>query len=188
MVHLFLYNDFAEFEISQLLLLFRNQPLITVGFSKGLVKSEGNLQVNADISIDDLKIEEVEIFIIPGGEPKEFIRNNDYKNKITVLNAKLKKILSNGSIIGAICGGPTFLANAGVLDGKKCTASIAEDEREFYKNALFNDTDLVIDNNIITAKGQAFTEFAVNVARKSGLLKTEEEMIEAINWFRNVKS
>ncbi|MBN1329834.1 MAG: DJ-1/PfpI family protein [Candidatus Heimdallarchaeota archaeon] len=188
MIHLFLYNDFADFEISQLLLLMRDQPLITVGFSKGLVKSVGNLHVQADISIEELKPEEVEIFIIPGGEPKEFIKNNEYSIGIAILNTKLKGMQVKNCIMGAICGGPTFLANAGILDGKKCTATISEDEKMYYKRTLFSDNDLEIDNNVITAKGQAFTEFAVNIARKSGILKTEKDMIDTINWFRNVKN
>jgi len=188
MVHLFLYDNFVDFEITQLLMLFKDQPLITVGFSKGLVKSYGKLQVQADISIADLKPEEVELFIIPGGEPKEFIRNSKYTSKIEVLNTKLKKLVSNGSIIGAICGGPTFLANAGILDGKKCTATIADDEKEFFRNTIFKDSDLEIDQNIITAKGQAFTEFAVAIARKSDIIKTEKEALETINWFRNIKN
>ncbi|NHJ85570.1 MAG: hypothetical protein FK734_08920 [Asgard group archaeon] len=187
-VFMFLYDDFSDFEITQLLLLFRDYSLTTVGFDKNYVKSIGQLKVLVDIPIEELDTREVNLFIIPGGEPKHFIANENYSEKISIFNQKLQEIASAKKLIAAICGGPTFLANAGILNNIESTASISDDEKIYYKNTIFTDTDLVIADNIITAKGQAFTEFAVAVAQVCELIKTTDEAQEAIDWFRNRKN
>lgn len=184
---MFLYDKFSDFEITQLLLLLHDHSLTTVGFEQELVKSYGQLKVQADLSIEELDTNQVDLFIIPGGEPKNFIRDKRYSKKIVTLNQKLLQLNKEGKIIAAICGGPTFLANAGLLDGIKSTSSKSEDEDIFFKNTEFTDEDIEVSNNVITAKGQAFTEFAVEVARSVGVIETDEEAQGTIDWLRNKK-
>ena len=187
--YLFLYDQFVDFEVIQALLLLRdNYNLTTVGFQKGLVDSFSNLKVEASVAIEDVNIGDVDGFIIPGGEPKDFIRNEKYTKKIQNLNDKLIALAKNEKIIAAICGGPTFLANAGILDGNNCTASIDnEGEEKFYEKSTFKDTDYVLDKNILTAQGHAFTDFAVQLAKLCGVLKTDEEVEQTRNWLRNIE-
>ncbi|NHJ39232.1 MAG: hypothetical protein FK731_04305 [Asgard group archaeon] len=185
-VFVFLYDDFSDFEITQLLLLIRNNPVKTIGFDKNYVESIGQLKVLTDETIEEFNAKDADLFIIPGGEPKNFIKNVKYTNKIKILNQKLQQLFKNKKIIAAICGGPTFLANAGILDGINTTASISDEERIYYQNTNFTNSDLEIDGNIITAKGQAFTEFAIAVAIKCGCLE-EKDAQEALAWFRNEK-
>ncbi len=103
-------------------------PLITFGFEEGLVKSIGNLEVHVDFSIENLDTKDIDVFIIPGGEPKLFISNEELKSKIDILTEKLRELNDQEKLIAAICGGSTFLAFSGLLDNKRCTGSIAEDE------------------------------------------------------------
>ena len=187
-IYLFLYDKFVEFEVSQTLLILNKNLLTTVSFERGLVCSVENLKVQADLSIEELDIDKVDVFIIPGGEPKHFIADPKYAKKLMILNKKLVKLAKQGKIIAAICGGPTFLAYAKVLDNIKCTATISNDEQVFYKKSIFTNSDIETHNNIITAKGQAFTEFAATIARHCNIFKTEKEMQEMIDWFRNKKA
>ena len=184
-VHVFLYNNFADFEIIQALLLLRDHNLTTVGFESGLVKSYSNLQVDVELAIEDFEPNRNDIFIIPGGEPKLFIRDENYTGKIAILNQKLIELKNQKRILAAICGGPTFLANAGVLDYVTCTSSKNEDEDVFYEKATFTDTALEVDGNIITAKGNAFTEFAIAIAKKAKVITSDKEAQETIDWLRN---
>jgi len=119
--YVFLYDKFADFEISQaLLLLVKDYNVITVGFEEGLVRSYSNLQVKAEIAIQNLDVDKVDIFIIPGGEPKKIIWDKSFTEKVQALNEKLIQLNNSEKIISAICGGPTFLANAGILNDRKC--------------------------------------------------------------------
>ncbi|MHA1185918.1 MAG: DJ-1/PfpI family protein [Candidatus Heimdallarchaeota archaeon] len=184
--YVFLYDKFVDFEISQaLLLLIKDYNIITVGFEEGLVRSYSNLQVKAEIAIKNLDVDKVDIFIIPGGEPKEIIWDDAFDNSVSILNEKLVQMNKKEKIIAAICGGPTFLANAGILDNIKCTASIKDDEKKFYKNSKFSEEDFVIDENILTAQGHAFSKFAVRLARIGDSIKTDEDMESTLDWLRN---
>jgi hypothetical protein len=45
----------------------------------------------------------------------------------------------------------------------------------------------VVDGNIITAQGQAYVEFAIELARQMGLCTNEEDYGMAEKWFRNIR-
>ncbi len=181
----FLYNDFADFEIVQLLLLLRDHSLKTTAFHKKPIKSYTGLTVLPDCSLDELDPTQIDLFLIPGGEPNEIIGDPLKADLVAQLN-QLLVLLNNHHIwIAAICGGPVFLANSGILTQRSCTASISEEEKKYFKSTLFRDVDIMCDENVITAKGQAFTEFAVKVSEKLGILTTDTEIQETLNWFRN---
>jgi len=46
---------------------------------------------------------------------------------------------------------------------------------------------VVVDGNLITAQGQAYIEFAVELARQMGLVKSDQEYQDGVNWFKNVR-
>jgi len=47
---------------------------------------------------------------------------------------------------------------------------------------------VVIDGNIITAQGQAFSEFAVALADAAGLHKSKAESAASLGWLRNLRN
>ena len=117
----------------------------------------------------------MELFLIPGGEPKDIIHNPEMKEAVNLLNKLLKALVKNDCKIAAICGEPTFLANSGVLKNKRCTGSIKEDEREFFEKTRFLNHELVKDGVILTAQGQVFSKFAVEISQWLDVINNEEE-------------
>jgi protease I len=73
-----------------------------------------NFALNA--SFDDVKAEDYDALVIPGGRAPEYIRLNDKVLDMVRHFAKADKP------IAAICHGPQVLAAAGVLDGKTSSA------------------------------------------------------------------
>jgi protease I len=73
-----------------------------------------NFTLNA--SFDDVKPEEYDALVIPGGRAPEYIRLNEKVLSIVQHFAKSDKP------IAAICHAPQLLAAAGVLKGKACSA------------------------------------------------------------------
>ena len=188
-VFVFLYDNFADFEIVQALLVLGKTKNSFVSFEKNEIRSYNQFRVLPDITLDEMKmnLDDVDIFLIPGGEPKEIIRNPLMHKKVQKLKEILHELKNNNKIIAAICGGPVFLANSGILDGLHCTASIQDDELPYFQDAHMLDKDYVVEGNILTAKGQAFTEFAIELAKLCNIFQNAQEITETIHWLRNEK-
>jgi putative intracellular protease/amidase len=103
-----------------------------------------------------IKLEDVEELIILGG----LIR--DQKIELTELILKLDK---EEKMLAAICYGPQYLARSGILNKCKFTTTCSIEKIKklgvvdpfTWENYVEN--RVVIDKNIITAKGRAFAIF-----------------------------
>ncbi len=73
-----------------------------------------NFTLNKDF--DDIKLEEYEGLLIPGGRMPEYLRLNPKVIEI------VKYFIEKEKPVAAICHGPQILAAAEALKGKKCTA------------------------------------------------------------------
>ncbi|TFG27697.1 hypothetical protein EU527_18270 [Candidatus Thorarchaeota archaeon] len=178
--YVFLYDKFADFEIAPLLLFLREKTdIVTFSFETGIQKSEEQLKVVVDKSLNEVNPDDVDLLIIPGGNPEP------YRNRID-LHHFLKKLHSRGTTIAAICGGPGFLAHAGLLKGLRIAHGYApEDAFQVFAESIITDDDVVTEGNIITARGQAFAEFAVAVYQKLGFFENEDEFKSSLDWLKN---
>lgn len=178
--YVFLYDRFADFEITPLLLFLREKTeVITFSFEKGVLQSEGQLKVIVDLSVNEIDPEDVDLIIIPGGDPEPYKNRTDFHNF-------LKKVHERGRIIAAICGGPGFLAHAGLLKGLRIAHGYSpEDAKRVFEGSEITDEDVIVEGNIITARGQAFAEFAVEVYRTLGFFVDEDEARSSLAWLKN---
>lgn len=178
--YVLLYDGFVQFEIILSLLLLKDKSEIhTFTVDERVVRSLERLKAMADFELGDINPDEVDLLIIPGGEPGLYKARED-------INNLLQEIHARGKPIAAICGGPEFLANAGILKDKRITHGHSEEYAEVvFKDCTVADEDVVIDGNIITARGQAYAEFAVEIGRQLGLFENEEEAEETLSWFKN---
>jgi protease I len=99
-------------------------------------------------TFDDVKAEDYDALVIPGGRAPEYIRTNERLLEMVRHFAKEKKP------IAAICHGPQVLIAADVLKGRKLTAypTIAPDLKaagaEFVKKEA---DEAYVDGNLVTA-------------------------------------
>ena len=168
-IALLVYPDFSLQEVTNLMYFFRwafdtFTDVIYTDLSP--VKSEEGILVQPVKTCDKFCKEDYDCLILPGcSNLTQPIRNE-----------KIQEFLESFAndttfIIGAICAGPVFLAKAGLLKNKKYTASLYAEMMElfsFVEEDNFLPQSVVEDENIITAVGSAFNEFAVRVARKLG--------------------
>jgi len=161
--YVFLYDGFADFEIAPLLLFLREKiEIITFSFEKSVQRSEEQLKVIVDLSISEVDPEDVDLLILPGGDHEPHKERIDFHNL-------LKKVHARDKIIAVICGGPGFLAHAGLLKGLRIAHGYSpEDAMRVFEGSEITDEDVIVEGTIITARGQAFTEFAVEVHRALG--------------------
>jgi protease I len=104
-----------------------------------------NFVLNA--TFDEIKHEDYDALMIPGGRAPEYIRTNPRVLEIVRYFAKSTKPLA------AICHAPQVLAAAGVLKGKKCSAYPATGPDVTIAGGTYVDlpmTDALTDGNLIT--------------------------------------
>lgn len=181
-----LYDGYAGFELVFVANNLMNMRTATVGFGKQPCRSLENLWTVVDLDIMDLNPEDVDLLVIPGGKPADIIADPAQKERVAALVSLLKEIDRQGGKLAAICGGPRFLAHAGVLDGRRCTHSIGE-PGEAFARSIFTNECVTVDGNIITGQGQAYAEFAVELGRAMGVYATEEEAQKDLDWLRDRK-
>jgi len=160
----FLYDGFVDFEISLVCHYINEVPryeVIYIAYDKLPIKNAGGMTVTPDNAISEINtLEEIHGLIFPGGV--KIIVKPELENLVKILHKQKK-------LIAAICGGPEFLAKIGILDGKKYTTSNYPHEYEEknevdpFPRETFVEARVVRDENIITAKGNAFVDFTLEI-------------------------
>lgn len=176
---LFLYDSFAEFEIVTLLTALKGTDYTLVTFS---TKSEGEAVTGLStmrylpaLSVNDIVVDEYAALVIPGGSPHPLLQSQEL---IKVIRA----FYDQGQLLAAICGGPSLLGAAGILQEITYTASLEPTDLE-YRDVMNWENKrselLVIDQNVITSTGSNYLQFAEEVLRKLGaVLPTEENPLQ----------
>ncbi len=110
------------------------------------VTSTHGVTVDCDASIDALRLEDIEMIILPGGMPgaENLYRSEKLQN---IVLAHTKK----GKPIGAICAAPLILGRLGLLSCKKATCYPGFEKE--LRAAFVTPGGVVRDGNILTAKG-----------------------------------
>ncbi|MGD1044334.1 MAG: DJ-1/PfpI family protein [Bacteroidota bacterium] len=122
-----------------------NSKIYLVGPEKKEYKDIFGLKIVADYSIDE--ISQADILLIPGGPGVDTL----LKNK-KVLDW-IQKIDSTTKWTVSVCSGSLLLAQAGLLNEKKCTTHWLRKEQLLNYNVTIKDERYVQDGKIITSAG-----------------------------------
>lgn len=161
-VAVILANGFEEIEaITSIDVLRRaNINVDVVGLDELEISGAHGLCVMADRLLDDISASEYDMIVLPGGLPgAEHLANSEKLGKI------LREANLAGKKLAAICAAPMALEKAGVLgDRFTCYPGFEANVRSDLRG--YEDKSVLIDKNIITAKGPAFSmEFALCLVR-----------------------
>ncbi|PYE53769.1 DJ-1/PfpI family protein [Deinococcus yavapaiensis KR-236] len=166
------YPGFSEFEVTvALTLLNRRYQVVNVGLSREPVRGEGGLLVQPERSLDDVRSEEFAAILVPGAADMAVLADQP------ALSALLRGAHARGALLGAVCGGPFALGQAGVLDGVPYTVTFTAEQRAVlgvFPEGTFEFRDVVRSENVITAQGHAFVEFGLAVAEALGAVVNVE--------------
>ena len=103
-------------------------------------------KVPVDITTDDLRVDDYDILILPGGaRALEYIRQN--KKVLGFINEWDRK----NKLIACICHGTQLLISANVVKGRKISGYYSIKDDINNAGATYVDAPFVIDNNIITS-------------------------------------
>ena len=119
-----------------------------------------SVKIETDALISELKSEDLDAIILPGGLPGSTnLRDNSDVIKL------VSEMYSAGKLVAAICAAPIVLAEAGIMHGAKCTGYPMDMLKKALSDANYTAGRIEQDGNIITGKGPgAAFEFAVAIA------------------------
>ena len=126
------------------------------------VRAMEGFSVHVDASLEDLDKAQIRSFIVPGGAVSEI--------DTTEVKDFLRDLKQRGVLIAGICAGVDVLDHAGILHDVKSTHA--------------SDDDCVRDKQIITARANAYVDFAVEVAKKLGLFASDADLQETIRFWK----
>lgn len=154
MVYVLLADGFEEVEaIEPIDILKRGGvEVTTVGVTGRTVTGSHGIPVTADIEINDVQPDDMELLMLPGGAGHELL---DASNEVhSLINYAVLKNL----YISAICAAPSILGKKQMLSGKKATCFPGYEK--YLYGAEVTGEKVVIDGKIITGKGAgAASEF-----------------------------
>jgi protease I len=133
-----------------------HEPVV-VGLEAGKkIHGKKGETVTTEVSIDDVRPEDFDALVVPGGYSPDKIRSNPAMVEFT------RKIASDGKPVAAICHAGWMLAEADLVAGKTVTSYGSIKTDLINAGANWVDQEVVEDGNIITSRKpddlEAFTK------------------------------
>jgi 4-methyl-5(b-hydroxyethyl)-thiazole monophosphate biosynthesis len=162
-----LASGFEEIEAISIIDVLRRAGcnVIIAGVDGITLIGANGISVNADVLIDTIDANDIDMVILPGGWGG---------TNILATNEKVQQLLKDmdnlNKNIGAICAAPYALKSAGVLkQNYTCYPSV---EEKINQDGYNPNKKVVIDGNIITSRGPGTSIcFAIEIAK---ILKGED--------------
>lgn len=147
MVYVILADGFEEIEAIEPIDIMRRAGIEVVTASLGdkTVMGSHNIPVTADITINEINPESMDLLMLPGGAGHELL---DASNEVHGL---INYAVTNNIYISAICAAPSILGKKMILEGKNATC-FPGFEKYLY-GAEITTAKAVVDGKIITARG-----------------------------------
>lgn len=147
MVYVALVNGFEDVEAIEPIDIMRRAGITvkTVGVMGKNATSSHDITVEADILIDDVNKDDMEMLVLPGGPGHT---NLDGSKKVQDL---ITYALEKDIYIAAICASPSILGKRGILDGKNYTCFPGFEK--YCVKGSFTGEKATLDGKILTAKG-----------------------------------
>lgn len=162
-----IYNKscFYEIVILSYFMSFSRCDLVFCSLDGQPVQAMEGFWVQADRSLGELDKEQIRSLILPGGKVSEV--------DCAEVRAFLKDLKERKTLMAGICAGVDVFEHAGILSDVKSTHT--------------SDADLVVDRNVVTARANAYVDFAVEVAKKLGLFASEEDLQQTLSFWKQYR-
>ena len=178
-VYIILAEGFEESEalIPADLLRRADCPVRLVALDNGAtVKGSHGIVVGADLGWDELRLEQAELILLPGGGA-----GTDNLEQHSGLALLLRQGAEQGIPLAAICAAPRVLGRLGLLKGRR--ACCYPGNEEALTGAIVCQSPTVRDGNIITGRGMgASFEFGLAVVEFLCGSQRAQQLSERILW------
>jgi 4-methyl-5(b-hydroxyethyl)-thiazole monophosphate biosynthesis len=154
-----LAEGFEEIEFSTIVDILRRAGIdvAVTGLKEGIIDGAHDIGLAPDTLIDKVSADNFDVIVLVGGNPG-FV-NLGKSEKVLKL---VKEMFDRDKYVTAICGAPSVLAKAGVIQGKKAT--VFPGMEGTLTGAQYRDERVVVDGKVITSQGPGTAmEFAIKL-------------------------
>ena len=146
MVYVLLGTGFEEMEALAPVDLMRRAGIdvLTVGVTGKIVYGGHNIGVEADITLEEMDLTQLDMIVLPGG-----LGGVASARASQGAMDALKFAWENDKFVGAICAGPTVLADLHITDNKQATCYPGCEEQMGSAN-MHSDVPCIRDGKLIT--------------------------------------
>lgn len=129
----------------------------TFGLVEGAIEGSHGIKVMADSSVDEIKADDFDGIVLPGGYPN-FVKLGEDERALKLV----REMDAAGKCVAAICGAPSVFSKAGVLRGRKAT--IHPGVKDALIDAHYVAERVIVDENLITSQGPGTAiEFSIKL-------------------------
>ena len=146
-------NGFEESELFEPKVALEREGIKVqiVSPEKGKIKAwkhgKWSKEIEVDVNIDDAKVEDFDMLILPGGviNPDKLRRDEHVVNFV-------RRFFMDKKLVAAICHGAQTMIDAEVVEGRTMTSFFAIKKDLQNAGANWIDSEVVIDDNLITSR------------------------------------
>lgn len=120
--------------------------VVVAGPGEKVYHSKHGYPVDVDASVADLRADDFDGVVIPGGWAPDYLRRD------ASVTAFVKAVSDAGKLVAAICHGGSVLVSAGVLQGRRLTSVTAISDDLRNAGATWTDAEVVVDANLVTSR------------------------------------
>ena len=142
-------DNYQELELWYPLLRFREAgaQVTVVGREKGLIHtSKLGYEVTTDAAASDIRPQDYDAVIIPGGYAPDLMRRNP------AMVGLVRDAYHQGKVVAAICHAGWMLVSADIVRSKRLTSFISIKDDMVNAGANWVDETVVRDGNLITSR------------------------------------
>lgn len=111
-----------------------------------LVRGAHGLVVQADMRLEDVDVEQLELLVLPGGQPGTTHLLGEPR-----IAQLARRMVQRGKPVGAICAAPLVLQAAGLLEGRSATCYPSVKDR--MGGTRLVEAPVVVDGLLTTSQG-----------------------------------
>lgn len=168
----FVYDQCCLYELMVLRYFMRcaGGDAVLLSADGAAITSAEGIRVTPDGALGDAAEGDIRCIVVPGGFTAAFA----HRAATPEVLALLGRLRRQGTVMAGICAGVDVLEMAGVLEGVASTHSRPE--------------DLVADGPVITARANAYVDFAIAVAKALSLFADEQDLVETLAFWKGAPS
>jgi protease I len=139
------YED-SELLVPYYRLLEEGIEVDIASMKKQPIKGKHGYEVEVTKTLAEIKAEDYDILVLPGGKAPEAVRKEPKAVEIA------KDFFEKRKPVAAICHGPQTLITAGLLKGRHATCYRTVVEELKAAGAIYEDKEVVVDGNLVTSR------------------------------------